>query len=232
MPSRVRPSNYVLELCSAREAADASGSLTNLRENWLSPDELQTYSLAATAKRKLDWLSARIAAKRAISRFLRQQGIKPPSAPSLEILSDAGRRPYCRAPIPIHISLSHCEDGGLCALTPSPGRIGADWETLRPLTAGVLDFFLHESERTPKTMASAVTQLRLWTLKEAVLKFLGLGNLNPQEIRFSHPEGNPSLFGHARELWRSLDCPEISMRSRRMRNSSIISIALAAGSSS
>lgn len=96
----------------------------------------------------------------------------------------------------------------MCAVSLSPGRIGADWEAIRPHPAEVLALYAHPEEQ--EEFSTAEAQTRLWASKEAVSKFLGQGLdlLDPSEIRIA---GKVALEGAAKKRWEELGSPAIGL---------------------
>lgn len=97
-----------------------------------------------------------------------------------EIKREKGGKPYLSSPDwEGEFSVSHSGNLIVCAATPS-GRIGVDVERIRPVMNELIGECLSEQER--KLWLAAPTEeerralfFRLWTLKEAYLKFAGVG---------------------------------------------------------
>jgi 4'-phosphopantetheinyl transferase len=95
------------------------------------------------------------------------------------------------APAPAAVSLSHSGDVVICGLAPS-GLLGVDVERVRPRKQwdGLAEFALHPSERRRLDELPDAARwrgfYRLWTLKEALAKALGVGLALPfNRISFS-----------------------------------------------
>jgi 4'-phosphopantetheinyl transferase len=95
------------------------------------------------------------------------------------------------APAPAAVSLSHSGDVVICGLAPS-GLLGVDVERIRPRKHwdGLAEFALHPSElRRLAQLPDAARWpgfYRVWTLKEALAKALGVGLALPfNRISFS-----------------------------------------------
>jgi 4'-phosphopantetheinyl transferase len=173
-PSRPR-SPYRIAFCP-REEAEAE--LRASASRWLSSAEAAVIERFPAEKRRLDWLAARIAAKRGTKLLLEEEAGPSLDAREIEVGNDSAGRPFLRlppgSPPPPAVSLSHSASGGLCALSRRRA-IGADWEVVAPRAREVLEQYAHARERTAGFEESPEAQTRLWALKEAVLKLLGLG---------------------------------------------------------
>lgn len=227
---------YDLEICPAREIesllaeAKTSRPADISRRARLGPAETRAFKTLSSEKRRRDWLAGRLAAKRALARRLSGGAGVP--LESLEILSLASGQPCLRAPAAhpeVSFSISHCEAGGLCAVARGSGPIGADWEIIPGQGLAFLPLFVHETESRAAALASPEDQIRLWTLKEAVLKLLGLGlACDPKDIRRGEP-GGPcplELHGAARRRWTQLGSPPIAWEQFR-EGPAIITVACA-----
>lgn len=219
----------LLEFCPPAEAQRlaAAAEAGKARET-LSAAELDAYRALAAPKRRLDWLAGRLAAKKAL-RLRLSNSIQPPSLAGIEIFNDASGKPFCRVPEPcrqaarrLSFSISHCAQGGLCAVVSGPA-VGVDWEIVAPRAARLLEMVLHPTERRP---ASPLEETRIWTLKEAVLKLLGLGlSCDPTEIRFENGL-NAELYGAAWSRWREMGAPPIRCETRQ-EGPAVLSVAYA-----
>ena len=75
----------------------------------------------------------------------------------------------------IHFNLSHCRDAVACVVSDSP--VGIDVECIDRYRTLLLDYTMNEQERE-HVIASpdpATAFIRLWTMKEALLKLTGQG---------------------------------------------------------
>lgn len=233
---------YDLEICPAREIAALLAEAGKgppsavARLAFLSDSEARLFQKLKSEKRRRDWLAGRLAAKRALARRLADQGARPPLE-AIEISNLESGEPSCRlldhqAVLrgPLSFSISHCEAGGLCAVAQAGTRVGADWETVPAQELPFLHLFAHELETNEALASSAEEQIRLWSLKEAVLKLLGLGlALDPKDIRRRGPGGHDTaleLHGPARRRWTQLGSPEIAWEQRR-EGDAIITVACA-----
>lgn len=219
------PAAYSFSLCPLEEAQGVlSRSETRL---WLSPAEEAALGSLRPRKRRCDRLSGRIAAKRALGRRLSEDFSLALEPRAIEVLNEISGKPYCRL-LPegcagetdpaslspkLSFSISHSTRGGLCAVARNSRPIGTDWETIAPRGEKMLALYAHEEERSQELASSAEAQTRLWTLKEAVLKFLGLGlALDPRDVRFTGGRGGPpELHGSARRRWEELGSPRIAL---------------------
>lgn len=157
-------------------------------------------------KRQLDWLAGRLAAKRALRRYFREATDSEPGLATLEIASDAQGAPLCSMPDAPSFSISHCAAGGLCAVGLAGRRVGADWEMVAPRSRELARLFACPGE-LPPGQDDPRGQTRLWAVKEAVLKLLGLGLAAPPRDIQTQPW--LGLTGRARERWLELGSPTL-----------------------
>ncbi|MBR1687226.1 MAG: 4'-phosphopantetheinyl transferase superfamily protein [Prevotella sp.] len=75
----------------------------------------------------------------------------------------------------IHFNLSHCRAGVICAVDRRP--IGIDMETIRPYKEALARHTMNDDELRQIAAAARpeVEFIRLWTMKEALLKCTGEG---------------------------------------------------------
>ncbi len=209
---------YTLSFCSGRQAgAELDGGAA---ARLLGPSERAAFSALASDKRRRDWLAGRIAGKRALAAFLGSRGQRPPEQAAIEILNGEGGQPYARCEGEARsllgsaaFSISHCAAGGLCAVAAGGGPIGADWETVEPREPAALALYCRPEE-LEALGAGPEGQTRAWTMKEAVLKFLGLGlACDPLAVRLRGAAAAPraELSGAALRRWEELDCPPLRL---------------------
>lgn len=143
---------------------------------FLSLAEQQRFASFRFPKRRDEWLLGRYAAKLLV-RGLPEFSSLPYSG--IEIQNDAQGAPFLRltndGTLPGCLSISHSSGRAFCALTLHPSlRLGADLELLEPRPESFRrDYF------TPGEQALAAAQPEastlIWSLKEAMLKALGVG---------------------------------------------------------
>ena len=75
----------------------------------------------------------------------------------------------------IHFNLSHCREGVICAMSEQP--IGVDIESIREYKESLVRYTMNDQEVQQILQAERpeVEFIRLWTMKEAVLKLTGQG---------------------------------------------------------
>jgi len=156
----------------------------------LSPEELARLAEMKFPKRRRDWLAGRLAAKRLMVELLREQG-REFGPNEIAVLNRKDGSPYvvfanAAGEDAWPISLSHAPGGAVAAsIVPAvgPSRIGVDAESVMERPESFVSIFAHPSERLGLDTPQA--QTRLWTLKEAVLKLLGLGlSVDLWDVRF------------------------------------------------
>ena len=84
-------------------------------------------------------------------------------------------KPYFIQPAEWHFSLSHSGEYAACALAREP--VGVDIQKIRPVDLGVPRRSFSEEEQQKLRLSNAPEEelIRIWTLKEAVVKASGLG---------------------------------------------------------
>lgn len=207
---------------SACLLAEADAFLARRPVGWpLGAREDARFESLATEKRRREWLAGRVAAKRAVSEWLAEQGSRL-AVYEIEVLNESSGRPFCRLPLGAvgpEISISHAGGLAVCALSDG-GPIGVDCEPIAPKTAGTLAL-VASGEELARAGASPEAQTRLWCAKEAVLKLLGLGlSCDPRDVVL---DGRAvALRGAARERWRALDQPAIFLSERTQARSLVV----------
>ena len=80
-----------------------------------------------------------------------------------------------------HFSISHCGDYA-AAIVSSTHRIGIDIELQRPTVAKIAAKFLHEEEINDTLLQDITSLTILWSTKEAIFKWWGLGDVDFSEM--------------------------------------------------
>lgn len=75
----------------------------------------------------------------------------------------------------IHFNISHCREAVLCVVSDRP--VGADIESFREYKASLVRYTMNDAEiaRIEQSDHPEVAFIRLWTMKEAKLKWSGRG---------------------------------------------------------
>lgn len=151
--------------------------------SWLTEVELAHWSTLRVPKRRQEWLAGRVAAKELVRR--REYG--RPDLRSIEISAagsgpDRGRPRYAVGGRPGTYALSITHSGGvaLAALARSENdAVGVDLEQVCARDEGFEAIALSPDERRTLSPLRGDARWRavtsIWTLKEALLKALGLG---------------------------------------------------------
>jgi 4'-phosphopantetheinyl transferase len=169
----------------------------------LSPAEALRLSAFRMEKRRSEWLAGRLAAKKLLS----EAGIPGPLS-SLEIGMDSLGRPCCGESL---LSISHSNGWAMAAFKPGSVFLGADLEKIEERHPAWYRDYFHLSE-LPAHDPSEGT--RLWTLKEALMKALGLG-LTADPLTIKEAGGKMELYGKALERYKELGSPAFSVETRR-----------------
>ena len=84
-------------------------------------------------------------------------------------------KPFIVGHTDIHFNLSHCQEGAICVLSDRP--VGVDIESLDAYQANLVKHTMNFRERVRIRCAARpdIEFVRLWTMKEAVLKCSGVG---------------------------------------------------------
>lgn len=168
----------------------------------LSPAEALRLEAFRIDKRRREWLAGRLAAKALLS-----EAAAGAAASLFEIGMDKYGRPACRGTL---VSISHSCGWALAAVKPGAVFLGADLERIEERHPAWYSDYFHPSE-LPSPDPSAAT--RLWAIKEAMMKALGLGLMaHPLDIK----EGAKGLElrGKALERWREMGSPAFSLEAR------------------
>lgn len=177
----------------------------------LSAAEQARFDALRTPKRRHDWLLGRWTAKRLLQGFLLETTGRAPASANLEIMNEEDGSPYVelhgvdapqaarasydhRQRLSVCLTISHCEDRSLCAVTAlngaqpvaglagagqAPLAIGADIEQVRPRAWNFVETFFTEAEVQQVRAAPAAWRdplvTAIWSAKEAALKVVKLG---------------------------------------------------------
>ncbi len=111
---------------------------------------------------------------------------------TLELAQDANGKPYFPGNPALHISFSHSGERALCALGKNP--VGCDVEQVRPVMRSMYRRCLTDDEYAALSAlplsAWADRFIRLWVLKESLMKATGRGlRLDPADISLDLTDG-------------------------------------------
>lgn len=156
----------------------------------LAADEAARLAAFKIAKRRRDWLLGRATAKALLQAWLAHESAAPPAA-NLIIQSETTGVPTPlladgtgRAPLPVSLSISHCDGHALCALIDLRAEativtLGADMEKVEPRAwSFVADYFTPREVRQVQHASDAdrdAVITAIWSAKEAALKAVQLG---------------------------------------------------------
>jgi 4'-phosphopantetheinyl transferase len=167
----------------------------------LSEKEAAQYAAFIMEKRRSEWLAGRLAAKT----LLAESGGIPLSG--YEVASDLLGRPSCGGQL---ISISHSNGWAVAAIKPGSSFLGIDLEKIEQRHPAWYRDYFHTSE-LPEPDPSEGT--RLWAIKEALMKALGLGLMaDPLDIR---ADSAIKLAGKTLERYKELGSPPFSVETRR-----------------
>lgn len=194
------PAQAVRPVVAVVSADEARALLAGRPEEQFTPAELDQLARFGSEKRRRDFVAGRLAAKRAVALWLKQKDEKVSGL--VEVSNDQDGMPYISAPAPmrgrLHLSIAHGELGGIAAVHAGP--VGVDAELVMSRDAAVLKYYVREDELA----VNAIAQTRLWTVKEAVLKMIGLGFAGGFfNVKWTGGK-TAELFGNAEEKRREL----------------------------
>ena len=155
------------------EQAEALSFLTTL----LSPAETELFRRFRYAKRRLEWLGGRLAAKHCLHGLLNEDVSGRLLYANYSILPDTHGRPHLAIPLTEHpaasISISHSR-GYAAALVHQSGDCGIDIQQKTPKLVSVQERFTSDEElRLLHPITDTLTRLGLlWAAKEAIKKCL------------------------------------------------------------
>ncbi|OGR38589.1 MAG: hypothetical protein A2X29_08265 [Elusimicrobia bacterium GWA2_64_40] len=165
----------------------------------LSEREALQYAAFRIEKRRKEWLAGRLAAKA----LLTAGGGNPAD---FEISMDKLGRPSCGGAL---VSITHSNGWAAAAMKPGCSFLGLDLEKIEERHRAWYSDYFHPQE-LPRHDPSEAT--RLWTVKEALLKALGLGLMaDPLAIR---TDEKIRFTGKALERYRELGSPEFAVETR------------------
>ena len=138
----------------------------------LPPSERAQLESRGTPKRKSDRIAGQLAANRAVAGLVGDD--------SFRVVRDEGGKPVVVGPVDVEVSITHV-GGEAIAMAVRGAHAGIDMEPVEPRSDAFANEWLSEAERAWATDDRARTVV--WSVKEAVLKALGVGMaLNPRQV--------------------------------------------------
>jgi phosphopantetheinyl transferase len=201
MAALMPPVPAVRPVVSVVTSAQTSELMARRLSSVLTPAERDQFDRLGSDKRRRDWLAGRLAAKAAVAQWCRERA--EPIPQEVELANDQDGAPYFPALPRLRVSIAHGELGGVAAVHTA--LVGVDAERVAPRDPAVLAHFARADEAAP----DAAAQTALWTVKEAVLKLLGLGFAGGLlNVRWDGAD-RVKLFAAAAERWTELGGAEI-----------------------
>lgn len=140
----------------------------------LSPAELNGLNQLFALKKQVERLAGRWAVKTLV---MQETGLSPDA---IEIHNDASGAPALAPSFNYSISITHSEDYALAALCEKANAIGVDMETISPVDIpALLHAGFSKKEQSAYAEADLETILKIWTIKEALLKYRRTGLKTP-----------------------------------------------------
>ncbi len=139
----------------------------------LSPAELDRLNQLFALKKQVERLAGRWAVKNLV---MQETGL---SADVIEIHNDPSGAPVLAPSFKYAISISHSGDYALAALCENTNTVGVDLETITPVDIpALLHAGFSQREQNAYAGADLETILKVWTIKEALLKYRRTGLKN------------------------------------------------------
>jgi len=146
--------------------------------SWLTEAENAIFLRMSVKKRRLEWLSGRIASKNAFAQYMAALNGNG-TVPRISVLNGPNRAPFIAEHPELSISISHSYEYAVSVIAPF--GIGVDIEKIEPRPPALVDYFFCRDERDfltgdchlPTQKDTMIT--RFWSRKEALSKFLQLG---------------------------------------------------------
>lgn len=140
----------------------------------LSPAELNGLNQLFALKKQVERLAGRWAVKNLV---MQETGLSPDA---IEIHNDASGAPALAPSFNYSISITHSGDYALAALCEKANAIGVDMETISPVDIpALLHAGFSKKEQSAYAEADLETILKIWTIKEALLKYRRTGLKTP-----------------------------------------------------
>ena len=153
-------------------------------QEWLAPEEIETFRSWPHETRAWTWLAGRVAAKKAVRRFVLTAEREAPAPRAILVWNDPLGRPFCNRQ-DLLLSISHKDETAIGAVADARAAdgLGVDLERVAPRDPAMIEQFFTAGEqdlvrrldRKAGQAGSGVHFSYLWAVKEAVLKSLGLG---------------------------------------------------------
>ncbi len=136
----------------------------------LSPAELNGLNQLFALKKQVERLAGRWAVKNLV---MQETGLSPDT---IEIHNDASGAPCLAPSFHYAISITHSGDYALAALCGNADAIGVDMEAVSPVDIpALLHAGFSNKEQRAYAGADLETILKIWTIKEALLKYRRTG---------------------------------------------------------
>nr|WP_319395515.1 4'-phosphopantetheinyl transferase superfamily protein [uncultured Desulfobacter sp.] len=139
----------------------------------LSPAELDRLNQLFALKKQVERLAGRWAVKNLV---MQETGL---AADAIEIHNDPSGAPVLPPFFKYAISISHSGDYALAALGEKGNAVGVDLEAITPVDiSALLHAGFSQKEQNAYAKADLETILKIWTIKEALLKYRRTGLKN------------------------------------------------------
>ncbi len=148
----------------------------------LSPAELKGLNRLFALKKQVERLAGRWAVKNLV---MQETGLSPDA---IEIHNDASGAPCLAPSFDYAISITHSGDYALAALCGEANAIGVDMEAISPVDIpALLHAGFSNKEQSAYAGADLETILKIWTIKEALLKYRRTGlKTSAKKIEWLH----------------------------------------------
>jgi phosphopantetheinyl transferase (holo-ACP synthase) len=148
----------------------------------LTDKECKIFTKFKNLKRKIEWISGRMAAKQAFAGYQKSLD-RSGQLSDISVLNNRVRAPLIVGHPELHVSISHSHEKAIAAVAPF--EIGIDIEKIEQRPNSLAYYFLCREELSifanqQNNKDDLIT--RFWSRKEAISKFLQLGG----KLNFKH----------------------------------------------
>jgi phosphopantetheinyl transferase len=199
----------------------------------LAADEEAVYAGFSAPKRRRDWLAGRWAAKLVLARRLEKDGLRVPLR-EIAIGNDLEGAPVWKLLKPLGapvwpLSITHSGGWAAAAIHTNAARLGVDLEQAVERDPSWIEVAFHPDERPLARTPEAAT--RLWTVKEAALKLLGIGlRADLWDVRVGGTgAGRVRLLGRALARHGDIGSPELHFSTHELEDRHVMTVAYTSG---
>ena len=195
----------VVDITELKEGAGKEGEASLL--SYLQPEERDVFRGFGSEQRAWAWLGGRVAAKKALNRYLKTRTGREIPFREIHIRNDELGKPVCNYP-DVHVSISHKDTIAIaCVVSEKVAHgVGIDLEFVSPRERAMWEQFFTPTEQElalrmarERESEQSTYFTHLWSIKEAVSKAVGLGlrvDSRQFEVLELSPEGKARVELH------------------------------------